>query len=67
MCNNDADDADADNNEDNNDDEMAKEFTLEEVAQKNDKKAAWIVIHDKVYDITKFAEEVGDVRMMRRY
>jgi len=36
---------------------MSKEYTLEEVAAKNDKKAAWIVIHDKVYDITKFAEE----------
>jgi cytochrome b involved in lipid metabolism len=34
-----------------------KQYSLDEVASKNDKKAAWIVIHDKVYDITKFAEE----------
>ncbi|KAI1285304.1 Cytochrome b5 [Halotydeus destructor] len=34
-----------------------KQFTLEEVSTHNDKKSAFLVIHDKVFDITKFADE----------
>lgn len=35
-----------------------KIIPLTDVATHNDKKSAWIVIHDKVYDVTKFLEEV---------
>lgn len=34
-------------------------YTLEEVAQHNEKKSTWLVIHDLVYDVTKFLEEVS--------
>jgi len=32
-------------------------YTLEDVAQHNEKKSTWLVIHDLVYDVTKFLEE----------
>lgn len=32
-------------------------YTLEEVNKHNDGKSCWIVLHDKVYDVTKFLEE----------
>jgi len=32
-------------------------FSLTEVATHNEKKSTWIVIHDNVYDVTKFLEE----------
>ena len=39
-----------------------KVFKLTEVAEHNkskgDNKSIWIVIHDKVYDVTKFMDEV---------
>ena len=39
-----------------------KVFRLTEVAEhkvtKGDNKSIWVVIHDKVYDITKFLDEV---------
>jgi len=34
-----------------------KKFSLKEVENHTDKKSCWIVIHDKVYDVTKFLEE----------
>lgn len=37
---------------------MAKIFRMSEVSEHNSKKSAWFVIHDKVYDITKFMDEV---------
>jgi len=37
--------------------ESSKRFTLEEVAGHNSKKSAYLLIHDNVYDITKFLEE----------
>ena len=37
-----------------------KTYTLDEVSQNNDGKSCWIVVHDKVYDVTKFLEEVRD-------
>ena len=41
---------------------MAKRIvTLEELKKNNNGKSCWIAIHDKVYDITKFLEEVGMV------
>eukprot|EP00794_Sanderia_malayensis_P018731 gene18731-20620_t len=32
-------------------------FSLEEVKNHNDGKSCWLVIHDKIYDVTKFLEE----------
>jgi len=33
-------------------------FALKEVESHVDKKSCWIVIHNNVYDVTKFLEEV---------
>ena len=38
--------------------EETKYFTLEEVEKHNEKKSVWLLIHDSVYDVTKFLEEV---------
>ena len=39
-------------------------FSLEEVKKHNvskgEGKSVWVVIHDKVYDITKFLDEVSE-------
>ncbi|KAI0966185.1 cytochrome b5 [Xylaria arbuscula] len=35
----------------------AKEFTYQDVAEHNTKKDLYLVIHDKVYDTTKFIDE----------
>lgn len=35
-----------------------KKFALKEVEKHDDKKSCWLVIHDNVYDVTKFLEEV---------
>uniref|UniRef100_A0A6I8S1U8 Cytochrome b5 type B (outer mitochondrial membrane) n=1 Tax=Xenopus tropicalis TaxID=8364 RepID=A0A6I8S1U8_XENTR len=32
-------------------------YTLEDVRKRNTAKEIWLVIHDRVYDITKFVEE----------
>jgi len=37
--------------------EDLKKYSLKEVAEHKDKKSTWLVIHDKVYDVTKFLEE----------
>lgn len=36
----------------------AKVFRLEEIKAHNTGKSTWLVIHDKVYDCTKFLDEV---------
>ncbi len=36
-----------------------KVYTWEEVAQHNNSESLWMVIHDVVYDVTKFMEEVS--------
>lgn len=33
-------------------------FTLEEVAKRNSSREAWLVIHGRVYDVTRFLDEV---------
>ena len=42
-----------------------KYYSLEEVAEHNkgrgEDKSIWMVIHDKVYDVTKFLDEVGSL------
>ncbi|GAA6074176.1 cytochrome b5 [Tachysurus ichikawai] len=35
-------------------------YTYEEVQAHNASNGAWLIIHDKVYDITNFLEEVRD-------
>lgn len=35
-----------------------KTYSLEEVNQHNEKKSVWIIIHDAVYDVTPFLDEV---------
>lgn len=36
----------------------AKQFTLAEIAKFNDNKKACIIIHNNVYDVTEFLNEV---------
>ncbi|XP_002122197.2 cytochrome b5 [Ciona intestinalis] len=37
--------------------EEKKVFRLEEVKKHNNVQSAWIVVHNKIYDVTKFLEE----------
>lgn len=37
-------------------------YRLEEVAKRNSMKEIWLVIHGRVYDITRFLNEVGPGR-----
>lgn len=41
--------------------EGKKRYSLTEVATHNQKRSSWLIIHDNVYDVTKFLEEVSDV------
>ncbi|XP_065064801.1 cytochrome b5-like isoform X1 [Rhopilema esculentum] len=34
-----------------------KLFSKEEIKQHNDGRSCWLIIHDKVYDVTEFLEE----------
>lgn len=34
-------------------------YRLEEVAKRNSPKEIWLVIHGRVYDVTRFLNEVG--------
>lgn len=36
---------------------MSKNLTLDEVKKHKDEKSVWIIIHNDVYDVTKFLEE----------
>jgi len=36
---------------------MAKVLRLAEVKEHNNGKSTWLIIHDKVYDVTKFLDE----------
>lgn len=38
-----------------------KVFRLKEIAERKDAKSAWIIIHNNVYDVTKFLDEVSGV------
>lgn len=35
-----------------------KQITLKEIAEHNTNKSAWLVIGNKVFDVTKFLDEV---------
>lgn len=41
-------------------------FTLAEVAKRSTDREAWLVIHDRVYDVTRFLDEVGGARRQTR-
>lgn len=34
-------------------------FRAADVAEHKDKKSAWLIIHDQVFDVTKFLDEVS--------
>lgn len=34
-------------------------YSWEEVKRHNTTESAWVVVHDKVYDVTQFLDEVG--------
>lgn len=38
--------------------EPVKYYTLEEIRKHNHSKSTWLILHHKVYDLTKFLEEV---------
>ncbi|XP_061025992.1 cytochrome b5 isoform X3 [Eubalaena glacialis] len=38
-------------------DKAVKYYTLEEIQKHNDSKSTWLILHYKVYDVTKFLEE----------
>lgn len=42
-----------------------KYYTLEEIQAHNLSKDTWLIIHDKVYDITSFLEEVRPLSQIR--
>ena len=46
--------------------EDKKIYSLEEIKKHNDGRTCWIVLHDKVYDVTKFLEEVSTSISMHR-
>lgn len=38
---------------------MAKQYKREDVKKHNDNQSSWIVIHNNIYDVTAFLNEVG--------
>ena len=36
-----------------------KVIRLSEIKEHNNSKSIWIIVHDKVYDVTKFLDEVS--------
>lgn len=42
----------------------AKKFTLAQVKEHNNGKDLWIVIRDKVYNVTKFLSEVSQTNIL---
>lgn len=46
-------------------DQPVKYYTLEEVQKHNHSKSTWLILHHKVYDVTKFLEEVSPGRPWR--
>ena len=35
------------------------QYTVEQVAEHNNRQSTWLIIHDRVYDVQKFLEEVS--------
>lgn len=40
--------------------EGVKYYRLSEIEEQNSAKSTWIIIHNQVYDVTKFLEEVSN-------
>lgn len=40
-----------------------KQYSLAEVAKHNSNKSVWFVIHNNIYDVTEFLNEVSDSYM----
>lgn len=38
---------------------MSRIITKEDVKKHNNKRTVWVIIHNEVYDVTKFLDEVG--------
>jgi len=46
--------------------EMASQlYTREEIAKKNNSQGAWIVIHNSVYNVTEFLNEVSKIPVLQ--
>lgn len=45
-------------------DKDVKYYTLEEIQKHKDSKSTWVILHHKVYDLTKFLEEVSWARTL---
>jgi cytochrome b involved in lipid metabolism len=43
----------------------SKLYTREEVAKKNNRQGAWIIIHNSVYDVTEFMDEVSKIPVLQ--
>lgn len=41
-------------------------YRLEEVQQHNNSQSTWIILHHRIYDVTKFLDEVGAPAGRRR-
>lgn len=44
---------------------MSKELTLQDVAEHNTKKDIYVVVHEKIYDVTRFVDEHPYVSLKR--
>ena len=44
-------------------DGQLKVFRAAEVAEHKDKKSSWLIIHNQVYDVSKFLDEVSAARV----
>ena len=42
-----------------------KKYTWEEIKKHNHQRSLWIVVHNTVYDVTKFMEEVSSANRAR--
>lgn len=40
---------------------MARQITIEEVKKHKRKNSVWMIIHDDVYDVTRFLNEVSSL------
>ena len=40
-------------------DKQLPKYTWEQIKEHNHSKSLWVVVHDNVYDVTKFLEEVS--------
>lgn len=43
-----------------------KEISLSDLQKHKDGKSCWMAIHNTVYDVTKFLEEVSDLSIKRQ-